>query len=161
MAVHKNENNGTNADLPTYEKLNVMRAEGWPQTLGTGRVVHLRTVEPADLLRDGECPDILTPLLLKSLYTPNRDQAVGDFLEEPFGTKENALKYMEMIDHIAGKAIADDTDLRALSFAEKKFIFRLALGSSELLVNFRLQLEEPATVVEPVAEGDDLSQAAE
>ena len=44
--------------------MKIMRRDGWEQVLASGRVVRLRALEPHMLLRDGDCPDILTPMLI-------------------------------------------------------------------------------------------------
>lgn len=146
------------ADMPIYERIRLMRQEGWEQTFSTGRKVRLRTLEPDMLLREGDCPDILTPLLLRSLYGDDRNQAVKEFLEQPFGSKEDAFAYVEMLNLICSKSICDGTKVEELTLAEKRLIFRFALGSSELLVSFEY---EPPPVVAGVAQGDDVPSVAE
>ena len=149
---------GETGELSIVERLRVMRREGWEQTFNTGRKVRLRSLEPHMLLREGDCPDMLTPLLLKCLYGDNRDAAVGEFLEEPFATVENALAYVDLLDLIAAKAIADETPIEELTLAEKKLIFRFSLGSPELLVTFLYKPPAPVAVVE---ESDDIPSPAE
>jgi hypothetical protein len=161
----KNGHNGngatpaeTPAELPLYERIRIMRQEGWEQTFTTGRRVRLRTLEPDVLLREGDCPDVLTPLLLKCLYGSRRDDDVREFLDTPLGTKEDAFAYMDLLNLICAKSICDGTKVEELTLAEKRLIFRFALGSSELLTSF---VYEPPSVVAAVAQSDDLSQAAE
>lgn len=144
--------------VPLYERIRLMRQEGWEQTFSTGRTVRLRTLEPDMLLREGDCPDILTPLLLRSLYGDDRNQAVKEFLEQPFGTKEDAFAYVEMLNLICAKSICDGTKVEELTLAEKRLIFRFALGSSELLVSFEY---EPPPTVAAVAQGDNVPSVAE
>jgi hypothetical protein len=146
------------AELPVYERIARMRAEGWEQTFSTGRKIRLRTLEPDMLLREADCPDILTPLLLRSLYGHNRDDDVRVFLEQPIASKEDAFAFIDLLNLMAAKSICDGTKVEELTLAEKKLIFRFSLGSSELLVSF---VYEPPPVVVVVAEGDDLPQAAE
>lgn len=163
----KNGHNGANghkpdddasADLPIFDRIRIMREQGWEQTFSTGRSVRLRTLEPDMLLREGDCPDILTPLLLKSLYGDDRNAAVREFLEQPFGTKEDAFAYIDLLNLICGKSICDGTKVEELTLAEKRLIFRFALGSSELLTSFVYEPPPPVAVVEEV---NDLPQAAE
>jgi hypothetical protein len=156
-----NGTNGAKPEITTADKIAVMRREGWEQVVPTtGRVIRLRTVEAADLLRSGDCPDILTPLMLRSIYQELTDREIREWLERPVDTGtqvEDAIKYLDMLDLIAGKGIADDTAVSDLSLGEKKFIFRFVLGPSEMLVLFRY---EPRTDVAAVAEEQPLSQAA-
>ena len=145
-------------EVPVYERIATMRSEGWEQTFSTGRKVRLQTLEPEVLLREGDCPDVLTPLLLKTLYGNDRDGDVREFLEQPFGTKEDAFAFVELLNLICRKSIVDGTKVEELTLAEKRLIFRFALGSSEILVSFVYQPPPPMAVV---AVGDDLPQTAE
>jgi hypothetical protein len=145
-------------DIPIYERIRLMRSEGWEQTFSTGRKVRLRTLEPDMLLREGDCPDILTPLLLRSLYGDDRNQSVKEFLEQPFAAKEEAFAYVDLLNLICAKSICDGTKVEELTLAEKRLIFRFALGSSELLVSFTY---EPPPVVASVEEVNDVPSVAE
>lgn len=165
MAASKNGHNGNGAapsdppaDLPIYERIRIMREQGWAQTFSTGRTVRLRTLEPDMLLREADCPDILTPLLLRSLYGDDRNQSVKEFVEQPFGTKEDAFAYVDLLDLICSKSICDGTKVEELTLAEKRLIFRFALGSSELLTSFVYQ---PPADVAAVAESDGVPSVAE
>lgn len=146
------------SEMPIYDRIRIMREQGWEQTFSTGRKVRLRTLEPDMLLREGDCPDILTPLLLKSLYGDDRNAAVREFLDQPFGTKEDAFAYIDLLNLICSKSICDGTKVEELTLAEKRLIFRFALGSSELLTSFVYEPPPPVAVVEEV---NDLPQAAE
>lgn len=148
--------NGAQRELATYERIALMRRDGWEQTFTTGRKIRLRTLEPDMLLREGDCPDILTPLLLKSLYSNHRDDEVREFLEQPLPTAQDALAFVELLNLIALRTIVDDTKVEELTLAEKKLIFRFALGSSELLVDFEYT---PPQLVDAVPQSDDVSQA--
>jgi hypothetical protein len=144
--------------LPVYERIRLMRERGWEQKFSTGRRVRLRTLEPDMLLREGDIPDVLTPLLLRSLYGDDRNQAVKEFLEQPFGTKEDAFAYVEMLNLICAKSICDSTKVEELTLAEKRLIFRFGLGSSELLTEF---VYKPPPVVAAVAEVNDVPSTTE
>ncbi len=148
----------TPADLPIYERIRLMRSEGWEQTFSTGRKVRLRTLEPDMLLREGDCPDILTPLLLRSLYGDDRNASVKEFLEQPFAAKDEAFAYVDLLNLICSKSICDGTKVEELTLAEKRLIFRFALGSSELLVSFEYT---PAPTVASVEEVNDVPSVAE
>lgn len=164
MAASKNGANGHDKpqdipdEMPLYERIRIMREQGWPQTFSTQRTVRLRTLEPNMLLRDGDCPDVLTPLLLKSLYGGDRNEDVREFLEQPFGTKEDAYAFVDLLNLICSKSICDDTKVEELTLAEKRLIFRFGLGSPELLVSFEY---EPPSIVASVAEGNDVPPATE
>jgi hypothetical protein len=146
------------ADMPVYERIRLMREQGWEQTFSTGRRVRLRTLEPDMLLKDGDIPDVLTPLLLRSLYGDDRNTAVKEFMDQPFGTKEDAFAYVEMLNLICAKSICDGTKVEELTLAEKRLVFRFALGCSELLVEFEYK---PPPDVASVAQGDDVPSVAE
>ena len=158
MNGHNGSNgNGSGSEQPFGDKMKIMRRDGWEQTLPSGRVVRVRALEPHMLLRDGDCPDILTPMLLKSLYE-GQDAAARAFLTTELPSTEEALAFVDAIDRIVAKSIADGTDVADLTIGEKKWIFRLALGGAELLITFRL---EQARDVAAVAEVNDVPQAAE
>jgi hypothetical protein len=146
------------ADLPVYERIRLMRESGWEQTFSTGRRVRLRTLEPDMLLKDGDIPDVLTPLLLRSLYGDDRNTAVKEFMDQPLGTKQDAFAYVEMLNLICAKSICDGTKVEELTLAEKRLVFRFALGSSELLVEFEYK---PPPDVASVAQGNDVPSVAE
>jgi hypothetical protein len=129
--------------LSFIERLAIMHEKGWKQVMpGTGREIRLCAVEPASLLRSGNCPDILTPLM-----------------ESSSDDVEQAVKYADSIDAVVGAAIADDTPLGNLTLREKKWIFRLVLGAAEALVFFRY--EGPTPVVESLAQIEPSSAPAE
>jgi hypothetical protein len=150
--------NGAKPEPTTAEKIAIMRREGWEQIFpSTERKVALRSVEPGDLLRSGECPDILTPLMLHAIFERLTDQQIQAWLERQVDNIESALKYMDTLDLIAEKGIADGTAVSDLTLGEKKWIFQLVLAPSETLVTFRY---EPRTNVAVVAEEQPLPQAA-
>jgi hypothetical protein len=152
------QNGNGNGHEPTFgDKMKVMKRDGWEQTLTSGRTVRLRALEPHVLLRDGDCPDLLTPMLIRSLYE-GQDAAAREFLQAPLPGTAEALAFVDAIDRIVAKSLADGTDVADLTIGEKKWIFRLALGGAELLISFRLQPQGDVAIVE---EGEPVSQAAE
>lgn len=159
MAASKNGHNGAkpedDSELTTGQKVSVMFMKGWEQTLpATQRKIRLRTVRPADLLRSGECPDILTPLVLRSIYEEMTDQEWREWLDKPLERVADAIAYADMLDTVCRLGIADDTEVASLSDGEKKLIFRFIMGPAEMLVLFRYE-EEPD--VEPMAQGEGVS----
>lgn len=153
MAVDVEENVSED-NLSVPEKLAIMRKQGWRQIIpNSSREVRLRTVEPADLLRSGDCPDILTPLMLKGIYQELSDKELREWLEKPLVSKEEALAYSDMLTKIAELSLVGDTvKVAELTQAERKWIFRFALGAAEMLVFFRY--EPPKADVAPVAQGE-------
>jgi len=149
--------NGSGSEQPFGDKMKIMRRDGWEQTLPSGRTIRVRALEPHMLLRDGDCPDILTPTLLRSLYE-GQDAAARAFLTTELPGTEEALAFVDAIDRIVAKSIADGTDVSELTIGEKKWIFRLALGGAELLLTFRLEQARDVAIVE---EGEPVSPAAE
>lgn len=125
-----------NQSIP--ERLKEMRGEGWPTAIPhTDRVVRLKSVEASALLQDDRMPDILTPLVIKSVYTDLSDNQIKDYLEKERTDKSDALAFLSSIDYICALAIADDTNVEDLVLTEKRWVFRLVLGPAELLVKFR------------------------
>lgn len=151
-------NNGQEPSL--HEQLKMLRTVGLEKRIGiTDRVVRLKSVDPAALLKSGECPDILTPVLMRCIYG-NGNEAVRNFVQREEFVDEvsvsDALHYLETIDRVVALAIADETNVQELTLDEKKLIFRLALGSAEMLVLFR---HEPAPPMDTVEKSNDVSQA--
>lgn len=149
----------TEKTLTPAEQLKLIQSGGVEQTMpGTGRVVKLRNLNAKDLLQDAKLPDILTPLVVKSVYQDTTDREIRELLGNQRSGTDDALKMLDTIDYVVGKAIADGTKVDDLTLAEKRWIFRLALGPAELLITFRLDEESD---VEPVAEGDKVQPTAE
>lgn len=145
--------------LTPVDALAEMKSRGTEVAIpGTDRVVRLRTLDAETLLREGKIPDILTPLVIKSVYEELSDREVRAVLAQSRGTTEEALAMVEAIDFVAEKSIADSTKVKELTLGEKRWIFRLAMEPAELLVTFRY---DPDANVEPVAEGDEVQQAPE
>lgn len=154
MAKRKNEPQAVPADF-----FGEMKSKGIEHKIpGTGRLVRLRTLDASELLREGKIPDILTPLVVKSVYQDLTDKEVRDFLGQNRGKVDDALTMMDTMNFVVGKAIADNTKVADLTLGEKRWIFRLAMGPAEILVSFRY---DPNADVEPVAEGEDVPQTAE
>jgi hypothetical protein len=145
--------------LTPVEALEEMKSRGTEIEIpGTGRLVRLRTLDAESLLREGKIPDILTPLVIKSVYEELSDREVRSVLAQSRGSKEDALAMMEAIEFVAEKSIADSTKVKGLTLGEKRWIFRLAMEPAELLVTFRY---DPNADVEPVVEGDEVQPVAE
>jgi hypothetical protein len=124
---------------------------------GTERLVRMRTLDVPSMLANGKMPDILTPLVIKSVYQDITDKEVQEVIQQHKGDKEEALAMLETLDFVCKHAIADSTQVSDLTLAEKRWIFRLALGSAELLINFRY---EPEFDVAELVPGDKVQQAA-
>jgi hypothetical protein len=145
--------------MTAAEKLAEMRTKGTEQKLpGTERMIRLRTLEAPELLREGKLPDILTPLVIKSVYQELTDKEVREFLSVQRSNAAEALKMIDAMDFVVAKSIADGTNVSDLTLAEKRWIFRLAMGPAELLITFRY---DPNDDVEPVAEGEDIPSTSE
>lgn len=145
--------------LSPIELLNEMKSKGIEQQiLGTNRIVRLRTLDAPTLLRQGKLPDILTPLVVRSVYEELPDKELREFLGHQRGSVEDALKHIEALDFVASQSIADGTKVEDLTLAEKRWIFRLAMGPAELLITFRY---DPNDDVELVAEVEDVQPPTE
>jgi hypothetical protein len=141
------------------ERISEMTSKGWSQTMpGTGRTIRLRTVDCVELLREGKVPEILTPLVVKSVYQELSDNDTRRFIEQSREKIEDAIALADSINFICERAITDGTKVKDLTIAERRWIFRLVLGPAELLVTFRIEQEYD---VETVAEGEDLQSTTE
>lgn len=141
-----------------FDQIKDARKNGVEQILiTTERPIKLRPVEPAALLREGDLPDILTPLVVKSVYQDLTSSEINDFLEKGPSDKEGALSFLKAIDLVCSLAIADGTPVEDLVLSEKRWVFRLVLGPAEHLILFRY---EPNEDVEPVDEGDPILETA-
>lgn len=139
--------------------LESMNRFGIEQTMpGTGRKVKLRTLDAESLLQEGKMPDLLTPLVVKSIYQELSDRELREFVGGVKSTPLEALALIETMDFVVGKTLVSGATLKSLTLAEKRWIFRLVLGPAELLITFRLD-ETPD--VESVAEGDEVREDAE
>lgn len=125
---------------------------------GSERLIRLKVLDAPELLREGKMPDILTPLVIKSIYQDLSDKEVREFIGQPRGGATDALALMETMDYVCTKAIADGTKVKELTIGEKRWIFRLALSSAELLVTFRY---DPNADVESVDEGDEVPEVTQ
>lgn len=136
-----------------------MNRYGTEQILpGTGRRVKLRSLDAESLLRDGKMPDLLTPLVIKSVYQELSDRELREFVGSQRGSIPEALSLLETIDFVVEKTLVSGATTKSLTLAEKRWIFRLVMGPAELLITFRLD-ETPD--VEPMDEGDEVRATAE
>ncbi len=140
------------------ELLHEMRLKGTEYKVpGTDRLVRLRTVDAPSLLKEGKLPDILTPLVVKSVYQELSDRELKDFVGAQKGGSGEALSMVDAMDFVVGKAIADNTKVQDLTLGEKRWIFRMVMGPAELLITFRYDKDSD---VEPVAEVEDVRPTA-
>lgn len=132
---------------------------GVPQEMpGTRRILKIRNLDPVLLLKEGKLPDILTPLVVKSVYQDLSDKEIRDFIGQARGNVPEALALADAMDFIAKHALVDGPDVKDLTLGEKRWIFRLAVGPAEMLADFRVQ---QASDVGNVDTGDDVQEAAE
>lgn len=135
-----------------------MKKEGVEQILPyTGRRVRLRSVDAPTLLKEGQIPNILTPMIVKMVYQDINDNELRQYTEKNTGDAAHALAMLESLDFVAKHAITDGTKVEDLTISEKRYIFRLVMGAAELLITFRY--DEDANV-EDVPDGEDLRQTA-
>lgn len=140
------------------ERLNSMREEGWLVILPhTERPLKLRAVDASSLLQEDKMPDLLTPLVIKSVYTDLSDSDIKDYLDKERTEKKEALEFLESLNYICALAIADNTKLEELILSEKRWVFRLVMGPAELLVRFR---ENKKASVGPVDAVEAVPQVA-
>lgn len=136
-----------------------MREKGVEQMLPpTERKILLRSLDVETLLLQGKVPDILTPLVIKSVYQDMDDDSLIDFLKAKEVSVGEAIKHLEAIDYVVELCIADDTRVKDLTIGERRWIFRLVMMPAEILVTFRFQ---PFADVESLPEGDQVRETAE
>ena len=146
--------------MPTgVELLKEMREKGIEQCLPpTGRLIRLRVLDAPSLLRHGKIPDILTPLVVRSVYQELTDDEMRAFLGQPRVNIDDALAMLDTMEFVCKHSIADETPIEELTLAEKRWIFRLVMGPAEILTNFRY---DPTLDVEYVDEVQELQPTTE
>lgn len=133
MPANKSTKKSTASEL-----MHEMLTKGAEQKIpGTDRVVRVRTVDAPTLLRSGKVPDILTPLVMKTIYTELSDKELREFLRTGKDTVVDALAMADALNFIAKESLMDGTKVEELTMGEKRWLFRLAMGPAELLINFR------------------------
>lgn len=159
------------ADLPVTPaaEFRRVREQGEKITLKpTGRIVRMRTVKPAYLLRLGKIPDPLAELVIRILHgqiTDAQYRAFFDLSER----KEHALELTESLRVVCTAALVsprvvdepqadDEIYIDDLEDAEQRYIFDLALLEATALSRFRLQQESH---VEPVPQSEAKSEQTE
>lgn len=137
--------------MAAWRKARKERQEGIPQTLISGVEVRMRSVSPDKLLRGGSLPDVLTPLVVRSLYEDVREE-LDAFT---FTQREDAAEALRMIDSVnvvCQEALVwprivddpqneDEISIDDLSLSDRMWIFRLAFMPAEVLSSFRYQQE--------------------
>lgn len=144
---------------PKYDGVELMaehNAKGIEVELpGTERLVRLRALDAEALLKEGKMPDLLTPLVIKSVYAEMNDREVREFLGQQRNSMPEALAHLETVNYVVEKGIADGTKVKDLTLAEKRWIFRLVMEPAELLITFRYDKDAS---VELVAESEELRE---
>lgn len=141
------------------ELMQEMRTKGTLTTIPyTGREIRVKTLDAVELLESDKLPNILTPLVVKTVYTEVEDAEIKKFLDLRRDDVQDALAMGKAINFICEKSITDGTKVENLTMAEKRWIFRLAVGPAEFLVPFR---DEEESDVEPVEDGNTVREAAE
>lgn len=125
-----------------------MQTYGVEQVLPpTGRKIKLKSVDAESLLKEGQIPNILTPLIVKMVYQDLSGNEIRQFVEGNKGQVQDALGMVETLNFIAKYAITDGTKVESLTLAEKRWIFRLVMGAAELLITFRFDQDPDVEVV--------------
>lgn len=153
---------GNGADLPVTPaaEFRRVRTQGEKITIpSTGRIVRMRTVKPAYLLRLGKIPDPLAELVIRLLYgqlTNEQYQAFFDLQER----KEHAVDLAESLRVVCTAALIDpvivdepqagnEIHIDDLEDGEQRYIFDLALLEATALSRFRQQQAANVDVVSP------------
>lgn len=146
-----------------------MREQGEIITIPkTGRVVQLRAVKPAALLRLGKIPDPLSELVIRILYGQLTDEEYERFFNLP-ERMEQALDMAESLRVVCTAALVyprivdepqadDEIQIDDLDDAEQRYLFELAFLEASDLTSFR---ERQTRRLESVAEDEDHTPPAE
>lgn len=153
------EQNGNGKSAPySLDERRAIVEEGVPYRLPSGVEVRLRPVDPIRLLRGGNVPDILTPIVMDALYEPDKTQeALDQFVKTPREQQEETLQMLAGVDAVCEAALVDPEQLPYLTFADRGLIFRLAFLPAEVLSRFRFQ---QIGDVERVPDGEPVQQPA-
>ena len=134
----------------------------------TGRVVRMRVVKPAALLRLGTIPDPLSDLVIHILYGKVTHAEYESFFELK-ERKEQAVDLADSLRVVCTAALIeprivdepqadDEIHIDDLEDSEQRFIFDLAMLEATGLSRFR---QRQASDVEPVAPEQELALPAE
>lgn len=146
--------------MPTIAELRRMYDEGYEQPLLSGVTVHMRPVQPDQLLMSGSIPDILTPLVLKMMH-PAEEEAflfpdeVQNFIDKPRDDAKDAVEFIKAVNHVCEAALVDPSIVPYLSLSDRMWVFKLAFYPAEVLSTFRYT---PPGDVEAVPNGDQDAQ---
>lgn len=140
------------------------RLEGEVVTLPpTGRVVRIKAVKPAELLRLGDIPDVLADLVIKFLYGSLTNEEYDAFFS-PKEKKEQALQMIDSLRIVCACALinpvisdtpiyeGDEIHIDDLEDVEQRFIFDLAMLGASSLRDFR---EKQEATLESVVDEQD------
>lgn len=153
--------NGTEPQDTPASEFRRVREQGERITIpSTGRVVRMRVVKPAYLLRLGKIPDPLAELVMGILYgtlkagdwqkffaLPERREQTIDMLESLRVVCTAALVHPCVVDEPSAD---DEIHIDDLEDGEQRYIFDLALREATGLSRFRAQQESNLDAVEQV-----------
>lgn len=134
----------------------------------TGRLVQMRTVKPAYLLRQGKIPNPLAEFAMRALYGQLSDEDYKKFFS--LGERaENAVDYAESLRIVCTAALIhprivdepqadDEIHIDHLEDSEQRWIFDLAFLEATGLSRFRQRQEAN---VEPVLQRQEAEQPSE
>lgn len=138
------------------------REQGYTVRLPSGNVATLRPVAVDVLLLSGKLPDLLSPIVAKTLWAETEPATLADQAELSKGFAElvNIVTRASMLNpRIVDEPSADDEiGLEDIDFSDKLAIFQLATGGSAVLQKF---LEQQAASVEPVRDGESDNEPTE
>lgn len=143
--------------VPTIEELKRAYDEGIPQTLISGIEVKMRAVRPDVLLRAGTLPDILTPIVIKSLYEDVSEKLDAYLFTERDEVQET-LDMVRGVDAVCAAALIDPSVVPYLDLSDRMWIFKLAFMPAAVLSTFRY---EPNRDVEGAPDGKGNEQPTE
>lgn len=126
--------------VPTVEELKRAYDEGLEQELISGVKVKMHSVRIEDLLRKGNLPDILTPIVIKTLFEDTHKERDA-YLFAPRQESEDTLKMIAGVDAVCEAALIDPSVVPYLSLSDRMWIFKLAFMPAAVLSTFRFRQE--------------------
>ena len=125
----------------------------------TDRVVRIRPLDVSALLDEGKVPDILTPIIVKAVYSEVSDSDAKNFVFKEHTDLKELAEHLAAIDYVVKHSlVGDNPSPKQLTLREKRWIFRLAMIPAEYLATFRWEQDDD---VADVAEGEDVQPVAE
>ena len=138
------------------------REQGYTVRLPSGNVATLRPVAVDVLLLSGKLPDLLSPIVAKTLWAETEPATLADQAELSKGFAElvNIVTRAAMLNPsvVDVPTTDDEIGLEDIDFSDKLAIFQLATAGAEAMRRFR---DGQTASVEPVRDGESDDEPTE